>query len=492
MNPVLRTAVARALNPTRASAVISLPPQATDWQVAPGYYVPAVQQMQIIHPRPDLETAADEMHRRWPTGKDFRYSVNVLGGSRQLNYALTVAPAGMTINQEGEIVWPSANLVIGTHTVTIRVRTQEFGRNTSGLLDEVTRSFTLTILDRETTVGGFVWVDSANGSDSNDGSFSNPVRTLPEVFENSTYAERQCHLVDGTYSTNGSARLEAGGTRPKGFIGSFTTGCRVDWVTEGMGLNSAGVSFAGFEGYEAGYGASANNARYFIARPTADRAKFYRVNMFNVRPGTSADDNPTTIYANGEGAGREYWGISHCSETGRTGGTSFFSLYRVNLGVYEYNTLTNSLTAGEGFFLKDSNTDWTGANNDASGSGVRSFGTFCQQQAYDTERIEICYNKSGGDSRYNGQFVLSTGVHWIYRNNFDGIIFIARSDEANTGPYNVFANASTGAVTTGSRVNETQSELHNVSAIFDSNINLTGSARTNWLGRRGAEWSDAA
>src|SRR5574343_1056048 len=112
------------------------------WQLASGHYVPAKMQPVIIHPRPDSETNSWERHRMAPDGIEWSIPLVMQGGSWPDYWEITTGPSGMVCElvlwSDGQqrywqLRWPTPT--IGTHAVTVTLKTQETGRNTSGFVD---------------------------------------------------------------------------------------------------------------------------------------------------------------------------------------------------------------------------------------------------------------------------------------------------------------------------------------------------------------------
>lgn len=187
-----------------ATCVVTITTQAA-WQLDSGHYVPTRLAPAIIHPRPDGETNAWERHRLAPSSVAWLIPIAVQGGAWPFRYTVdaTSAAKGITIGETygsagyGVLSWASPT--VGSHTITVTVYTQEYGRNTSGMADTLTRTFTLVVADKADTTK-FLWVDAINGNDSTGtGSPVAPYKTFAKV--QSVWSQtKQVFWRAGTYA----------------------------------------------------------------------------------------------------------------------------------------------------------------------------------------------------------------------------------------------------------------------------------------------------
>jgi hypothetical protein len=357
----------RAKNPTRwgqswalsaghsGSGVSGEPPVLGDWQLSSGHYIEAKVAPTLIHPRPDGETSTWERHRMAPSGVEWRIPVVVQGGSWPFQYALTQAPSGMTVGEQygapnyGVIAW--ANPTVGTHTVTVRVRGQEYGRNVSGLSDEQTVTFTLTVSDREDT-SKFIWLDS-NAAGGGNGSYTTPFNTMTALMSASA-AAKQAHIRGGVYDTT---RAINGSTDSRVWVGydgariNRQFGAAPDGHAHSMGDGSfvAGLYLHGGKNYVLRGGA--NEGRVTVFENTFDG--FVYDNAYY-----SGDTNfgYLSLFAHDNSTPRKYVSVVSNAFGPTTGVTNggLATCYVTQYAVFEGNTTTTnwSGSAASGFMAK--------------------------------------------------------------------------------------------------------------------------------------------
>lgn len=116
---------------------------------------------------------------------DFRFVVYEKD-NQGLLWQLLNAPAGMAIDQSGEIAWTPSDAQIGSYTITVRV-TRQAG-------DHIERTFTLVV-----GTDDYIFV-ATDGSDSNDGSLSAPFATIERAMRSISSGNGKTILIrGGTY-----------------------------------------------------------------------------------------------------------------------------------------------------------------------------------------------------------------------------------------------------------------------------------------------------
>jgi len=138
----------------------------------------------------DDSPAMPEGHRIFRAYPGLEYNIRavVVGGAYPFTYALSKAPAGMTIDSKsGEIRWPrpQGSQVAPTITVTDSEGTK--------------RSSPWTI---NVTTEGFRFVDAMRGSDSQRGTLDQPWKSLAKIKESGTPGEI-VYFRTGVYKTTG-------------------------------------------------------------------------------------------------------------------------------------------------------------------------------------------------------------------------------------------------------------------------------------------------
>ena len=156
--------------------------------------------VEITQPQAGL-TTANRFYKAY-TGLEYKVKVCVRGGDfSALQYSLTSAPVGMTIDSStGVITWPNPVEAGSPHTVSISV--------TDGLTSD-TVSIPLTVTTNEFL---FVDVNAANGGD---GSIGSPFNSFEDFYllteSDSTYQDHFVYFRAGTHFPNSSANTAGGG-----------------------------------------------------------------------------------------------------------------------------------------------------------------------------------------------------------------------------------------------------------------------------------------
>lgn len=462
------------------------------WQRSAFYYTPAKLIPEITHPKPDVESGVMDRYRTVPSGLVMRYPVKVKGGSRPFNYAVTDAPSGVTIDQQGVVEWD--NPLIGSYSFTVRVRTQDYGRQIGGRSDadwgEKFVTYTCNVIDREDSTK-FVF-GSGTGNDANNGAYSTPIATLNEVFGSTNYAGKQLHLLSGTFETNGLAQYRPGDNTPYIIWGVDGHTVNINLTERNFAPQTDGFLVGEVNITDAGHGATVNNQRIFIPE-NVNRGGLFAVTVTNPSNGILGNDNATTLYTyGGAGTARDDWFVSHCIETGRPAAANsagLYVVYRVNRFVDEYNLVTGS--GSYNCYRKDSVTNSTSAFSKVltGGSGY-AFSTGCQSQAYTTHSIEACYCTTDAEVRLNLGAFNVYGDHYYYRMSIKNDLRMLQTDAVGQGPFYLEGNAIEGVIVSGQpldNVISTDNEVTASSGVFDVNLNLINPYRDSWLGRRGAE-----
>jgi hypothetical protein len=384
----------------------------------------------------------------------------VQGGSWPFQYALTQAPSGMTVGEQygapnyGVIEW--ANPTVGTHTVSVRVRGQEYGRNVSGLSDEQTVTFTLTVSDREDT-SKFIWLDS-NAAGGGNGSYTTPFNTLAAGLADS-HTGKQMHFKAGTYTTsralntNNDAGVWIGHGSPTVNI-SFGAPIDGHWQWIPNGGYRGGINFQGGKNYVIRSGGN-------IGRQTLFECNFAGYVWDPAYE--SGDGNHGYFVALQTGSGmRRYISVVNCNFSQMSGlqtGALFVS-YATEHIVFEGNTW-ETINAGSGIYPKGASSYVTVRNNRMYASNwCRHLyiyqGTY-NYPGYNNIGNEVCWNyaKSVGSGSTTDQATLDWGRSsstevawegWAYRNTIVGaVVFIEWNTSRPSVIYvdnNVFLNSS--------------------------------------------------
>lgn len=527
---------------------------AADWQLAAGHYVPAKMTPVIVHPRPDTETQAWERCRRSPDGIAWSIPIAVQGGAWPFRYTVdeTSAAKGIAIGEQygsanyGVLSWASPTL--GSHTITVTVYTQEYGRNTSGLGDSVSVTFTLEVASRSDT-SKFIFLDITNGRNYTagaTGSYSDPFKHFNDWYRannGASFVGRQVFYRGGTYPFVNGAE-----TAPGVFNMSLNSGnmrvasasapmVHVAYPGETVVFNCAdpagatsGLNYGGkwvgsskcdglyMQDVEMRNGRQdAANSHFFwlTGRSNEQRVTLFRNRFVSMGPGTVGTDNPSVMFGSTItfAARARYYAIIgnyYSGLGGSTNGVSAYDLYRTEYSVVENNVAENCTSrflfwckALNGFWSIRNNVAW---NNIATASDpcavieVNSNLTTDQLVPYITP-IEVCYNRVRNLSSVNDlqrRYGIAVDVvdsevgdkeYHVYRNTVGGSV----ADEGNITPgSSLLSNLvlrNTGQTVAYKGWTEI-SPVNNVvlaNGDLDGNGLLTGTARNNYLGTHGAE-----
>ncbi|MEL6301114.1 MAG: hypothetical protein AAFR07_05695 [Pseudomonadota bacterium] len=311
----------------------------------------------LTYPRPDSETATWAKHRMHHTRDAYEVPIGVMFGNGPFNYEKIAGPSALTVGrffpEETEVFawerpgtcglvrWEQSDLVIGTHTITIRVYFQgtigTVGCPAPGYIDV---TWTVTIRDDRT-----VYVDqSAPGG--GDGSFSSPFQSIRDVLgpnlSDTTYSGYQVCFRGGTHAMALTTSLNGGATggnwvlnsddKPMvyfGFDGETVIADMTDTTISagtggGAGSHPSGSDFGWFNIITEGGPLDRNNPRLFFWRNLAagpetysglssggSRWCFHKAHFRNfVNTTTSADNSAIFWCANQDPSRRHYGYIS--------------------------------------------------------------------------------------------------------------------------------------------------------------------------------------
>lgn len=403
------------------------------WQLAVDHYVQAKMSPVIVHPRPDSETSSWERHRMAPDGIAWSIPIVVQGGSWPFQYAVTDGPVGMTIGAEygdagyGVLSWASPS--IGTHSVVVRVRTQDYMR-VAGSADstgESTVEFTLIVADKTDTTK-FVFLDATGGDNANSGAYASPKQTLAGVYDVTTFGGCQLFLRTGTYNTTAAANLTANTTHPAVIVSYPGEVVTVDYTQRRWLIARDGFYASGLTGTEGGYGAVEDNARYFACASARQRVTLNSCSIDAASGGVADDSNATLLFMIGgltPPEAHKYVSMIGCSDTNRasTGnGASLCIAFQCSYIVLEGCTIANA-TAGPTALFKDRIYYGTVRNCDfEAASSTNVLGLLCQNGSSD---MEVSWTRVRGTGtqnrlvRINGQDSADAGTVWMYRCNFE-------------------------------------------------------------------------
>lgn len=494
---------------------------AGDWVVYPGAandWRSPIPDMVAVCPRPDAETQSIEYHRNYHGSLDYDVLIDVMFGRWPYRYEIIEGPAGATIGNEmtrsidvatgkvlhkpgpdyGRVKW-TPNGATGVQNWTVRVTDQK-----GSTMDVVWTS--------ARNDAAYIEVDSVNGSDANTGAVGDPLKTFAAGVwknddEDTTYAGKIV-VFTGPFDIN------AGGTLPtspaldadKKPIAYVATGSTTFNQNEGhWRVNSAGnLNGFLFKGINfTGSRTDLGNNRIFNLGAKTSRFSVHDSSFDNVDVGSSGADNPACIFFGDDDSNpHEYISIVR---------NQVKSLCKVQLAVpfhsqyssYQLNSCDEAnIPESNGNHLiniKDDSSYVCVRANTFVGSCAGSPILF-QNQNTAAEAIttqECSYNRLV----YTGNQSVDQAIGWnlktgISANNMhdfantavstDSYAYMFSSIESGTVP--TFTGCLTvGGVQFTSFTEGTPAPVELLESDFDSQGNLTGSARTTYLGALGSE-----
>jgi hypothetical protein len=488
-------------------------------QLPAGHFEPAKMPMALVYPRPDGETYVHARHRKAYPGIANRIPVVVQGGAYPFIYSIQAGPSGATIgatyadSDYGVWSWtPSAD---GTaQTVTVRVTDQE------GAFVDATWTITAD-------AASFVFLDPATPT-SGSGTISSPYKTWPDVFGTTTTdtsnTERVLVLRGGTHTVVGYSSATPAGNlpmlaynKPMGWIGypgetptvvCSTAAINFTGSNDGLDFFTSGVRYLTTR-------LDLPNTRFFfVGALAASRSTWFECVFEDLTRGTVGTDNPGAIvmFDNNNAVGRrQYVAIINCAHLDFD--SPLCDLYDTFYGVVEGNTLGVSKDGqvNQGIYLKQNNGFFSVRRN-ASTQAMFDEGiimhSFNGTNAGASQQVEFCYNlcalptlgTNAAGARIDWSSAAFAGSQaWWYRNTIVGRtralastnrqVFIDRNvvinDDASPANSDGLADATV-------TENLTASFANLGTLINPATYLLTGTARTNHVGRRGHEISAGA
>ncbi|MDB4584480.1 right-handed parallel beta-helix repeat-containing protein [Draconibacterium sp.] len=143
--------------------------------------------LEIIQPRPNLDTK-NRFYKAYP-GLEYNVRLAVIGGEFPYRFALTSAPAGMTIDARGEITWENPIQSGTAYNVTVEV---EDAQSTATSV-----SWTIVV-----TTSGFRFIDAANGvpaSLGGTGMISSPWKSMKDMYGGDVVSSKTTNNFAGEF-----------------------------------------------------------------------------------------------------------------------------------------------------------------------------------------------------------------------------------------------------------------------------------------------------
>lgn len=451
-----------------------------------GHFVAAKMPMAVVHPRPDTETGAftgtvlSRARLAFFNGTNpvqCEIPLAVQGGARPLVWSVIAGPAGMTVgaahpsipggtSKYGVVTWTPTAAISKASPVTVTIQATDQQLNTL--------QFSWTMATSSATTD-FLFVNSSTGNDSTgNGTFAAPYASLAKVMgtnlTQTTFPGSRVYL-SGSFqwpAQTGSVG-EGGGAGyytidsskvPVVYMALPGSTVTIDASVSQIIDNGPGCNDLYFAGSSTSRLAIVGSAATALETHTFELYNAQRCTWWNVdfqnpinRVSANGNTNSTSIFTSNSGSPsiRNYYLITGCSETGRSGSagnsmlmTSLFSIQNV---VFEFNNISG--TAGFGVFFKDSNRFITAAYNSvnllgANGASPMMFG--CQTNNLGSPPAfpgfcEACYNfLVGGPLFFDFQGFAGALQHWsyrntIYNNQFNYNYALGNFGPAGTGPY---------------------------------------------------------
>lgn len=493
---------------------------ANDWQLASGHFVPAKMSPQIIYPRPDAETASYARHRNLYPSLAYRIPVVVQGGAWPFKYELTgntTLPSAsiggtLTVSGDVQIVGSDYGMIYGTapasggpYTVEVKVTDQDGA--------QVTRSWSVTI-----GTSAFVFYDSTDTGSLNTGTIDEPFNDMASLagtsYSTTVNGQKIVYMRAGTHALGGFSDSTSGGAarantyyvqtnarKPVAFLAYPGEAVTLSFASNSFEVNGSDDWFFGGIEFDGNPDRSAEPhfSHQVQAYGTADRIAFFECaftnySLYGLPSNTSS--NPSHLYFSG--GSTRYLSIVRCTWDGTI--TNGVTAYECLDSVIEHCELMGTATINgvsqnnHGFwYLKDGGTgapgltsNWTvrANNTPATISGVVAAVGVNDQGGM--QYVEVCWNRLGKGSSVSFKSPTdgagSLNRVWVYRNGMEG----GQTGVTSSGLTNLIAeyNAqNSGSWSAGYSSSNNQIAAGNL----DSSLNLTGAARTNYLGTHGAE-----
>jgi hypothetical protein len=396
--------------------------------------------LEITAPRGDLP-AQHRMLKAYP-GVPYNIRAAVVGGTYPFVYALSDAPAGMTINPAtGEIIWPSP--MAGTTSVTLSVTDYEGTR--------VSQTWSIAV-----GTSGFRFVDAVSGSSSATGAINSPWRTLADVYNNAG-ANDIVYFRSGTYNVNGIPTSSSGAELRVEF--DQGDGKSVMWLaypaaspvidfqyistdTPRIRLTGATIYIEGFEARRIGV------MGFQVAHSGSRGSIFRKMNMHDLLRGVDGSNSAfiMTVWTGGVGepAGMVVQDSIFANNLGTSAAVKFYSTRKL---LVENCTIISSDSEALALKMDDiqytvrgntlSNIRGAGLGGSMMNRGPGHYGEFAFNNVKDASNLgAIVVNQNG-----------EAGPVYIYRNTFQGRAFVQNTDSADgpfTFAFNVIVNNDSG------------------------------------------------
>ena len=500
------------------------------WQLPAGHYVTSAIPLQIIGPRSGA--TGSNPYGKWYTGMSMALPVLVMGGAFPFHFALSgTYPTGTTIGADLDWAqWNSTSPMGGTNA--------DYGVITCSSPAAGTYSPTVTVTDQAgtqvsvtwtltITTTGFVFIDSVNGSASGPnggtgtGTISAPFKTLNDVYAGATGGVSHATIADatyqgdfiilraGTYATN-ACYLNATGlvawqtNKPMAIIGYPGETAALDFT--GAQLDEAGGTTQGFWIHSVGFNNIGAGSNYQGIRWDSGLTDQLLYNcQIGTMTGPSSSVNPAWLMSDSAAPNiTQYMAVSRCAFAGvSTNAVELFELYDSENILVEYNSVSNNISGGAGFYFKQGNRLFqVRGNYGSTGNGS----VLCR---YDNMDATITQGTDADISWNNYQTTSQALAFGTFGNNWGSVSLGRNTWQAEWCEIAATTGTGSGTITVTGDVNIGNGTYTNnwyessfsgtltlgtdyltgtsATAIVDANGDLQGTYRTNYLGLSGHE-----
>lgn len=502
---------------TRTIATLS---SGASWQLPTGHFIPTRIAAEIVNPRPDNERGTNSPYSHAYPGILNSYPISVRGGAYPFRYrigpnsTLPGATIGETLTVLGDVQvrGPEYGVLSFTCPTSGGPWNAHIIVDDQDNLNVAEIEWTITRASTDTLSQYMVFDQNAGGA--NNGTITDPYNDWQTAFGTSSSSNVNAgrivifrggvHNLQGFADSNGNLNLSGGGS-PTGFMnypgespiidmssGFINFGVQNDtWVSGLHTRNNDTSDLIGRMFLKGG-----NNARFVFWR---NHASGY---FIGTSPGSN---NPAVLYMGGNT--NQYMTFQDNTLEGNVG--AWIHLYGQLDTVVEGNRFSapvsvtqfdSSLTAVIYFKVAASRVSIRANDcvNFSTTLGATSrYGVIGFNGSTGYRDIELCYNKvqatqfTGG--RQGAMFIIQNTNYdfrdqlYAYRNTLDGRFRYDNSGGQPTITHERLNNVSTQSPSLGSGWTFSNESDNTDNGTVDSDGNLTGTTRTNFLGTRGAE-----
>lgn len=485
-----------------------------DWQLSASNYVAAKMPMNLVYPLP-AAASWDYSKNAYP-GIKWTLGIGIQGGAWPFKYEIISdgGATGLTIGSElnrstdvatgltlhtlydgyGQLTW--SNPVAGTYNISVRVTDQE------GSTVDVAIPLTVG-----TT--GWVFIDPVNGNDTNAGTLAAPLQTPYPLHNGSmthtAFANHRVYLRSGEHEFDGftptnNFRIEPG-YAPAQYIGYPDESARIS-LTTGWFILWNNVADVLFKDLTMGYADTFNptgDLYHIVEFGASPRVTLYNMTFDRFTGTANGLENSAIYYSAGDHSNYRY--VAKSAVTGPSG--HFLQMYEwENFLIEDIDILSSDTSAHDAsshaiFYNKyapvtgtyrniravpsvsGSNTIIVNPNSRNGRVGRNVEVTYSTINNPDNRAIGFGVNEGDSDVGHTGFFA--------YRNSLNDSLnlLLDQFTWANSDDVQIDNNALTnGTITPASYSAESNNQLN---VTFDSNMKLSGTSRTNFLGTVGAE-----